>query len=154
MQQNIIDCRKMVKAIRDSIRKEAALLGLDQKAGFIKISLVPSTKDADETLGGYSDVKTNDSNDYVSYEYTYMLNEDGDFKQCETSGFATVVVKHRELLSTNNEAGSVYVWKDYFDATVRVSGANDHNKELARKAYDAILPFFAERLPDFSVTLN
>ena len=162
MQQKSLDCRQMVKAIRDSIRREAGNLGFSVHPGYIKISLVPCTEEADEIAGGYSDVSRSTAGkpipeDFANYEYTYAFKPEVGFSANEASSYVNISIKKKKLLTGNANEGAterVYVWEDFLEITVRVSGVDDRNKVLACVAYDTVVSFFEERLLDFSVNLN
>ena len=156
MQQKILSCQ-LIKAIRDAVRKEARDLEVPKKAGYIKISLIPSTREADGMLGGFSDIlglEQIEDEDVASYEYAYALYPSLGFSSTETSSYAIAYVKKRKLISGGESDGTtdcVYSWNDYLEITVRVSGADDKNKALAESAYDVINAFFAEGSPEYSV---
>ncbi len=160
--QQLFNCQQMVKAIRNTIRKEAENLTVPKKPGFIKISLVPYTKDADEQLGGFSDVQRSFPEkpipeDFVVYEYTYALDPKAGLSSTEKGSYVNIGVKHRRLLTRNTTdgvEGSAYIFEDYLDVMVRVSGTDDKNKFLAQTAFDVVNSVFAERSPDFSVKLD
>ena len=162
MQQKVLNCRQMVKSIRDSIRREADNLGFSVHPGYIKISLVPCTEEADEIVGGYSDILRGTAEkpipeDFASYEYTYAFKPEVGFSASEASSYADISIKKKKLITGNaTEAATerVYVWDDFLEIMVRVSGTDDRNKVLACVAYDTVTSFFEERLPDFSVSLN
>lgn len=153
MQQKLFNCQQMVKSIRDSIRKEIDESHITVHPGYIKISLVPCTREADKAVGGYSD----GDEDFVNYEYTYALKPEHGFDSTRTSGYVCISIKKKTLITGKDNEGStgrVYSWDDFLEIMVRVSGTDDRNKELANLAYKAILPFFEERLPDFAVRLT
>lgn len=153
MQQNNLNCQQMVKAIRNSIRREIEESGFTVHPGFIKVSIVPCTDEADEFIGGYSD----GCDDFANYEYTYALKPEYGIDVNGTSSYVDVAIKKRTLISgesANDAAGCVYAWNDFLEIMVRVSGASDKNGFLASIAYDALVPFFESLSPDYSVRVN
>ena len=142
MQQKEFSCQKMVKAIRDAIRAGAKPLN---RAGSMRITLIPHMREADLLLGGFSEM-----NDYVKYEYEYSLNPNLETMRCDVSGYVAINIKKRRLFSHHEFEGAVYAWDDFFDINVRVCGDETKNKALAKLAFDAVKPFFSE---EFSITL-
>lgn len=157
--QQLFNCQQLVTTIRDIIREEAKNLGLQRKAGFIKISLVPYTDEADEDLGGFSGRSQMTSGgeqieDYANYEFTYALYPEVGFAINEASKYAAADVKRRRLISNEeNETGRVYSWEDFLEVAIRVSGDENNNKKLATIGAKVVASFFEEQT-DFSVKIN
>ena len=153
----------MVRAIRNTIRNKAKELEVPKKPGYIKISLVPSTAEADEMLGGLSDFPRSTPllpavvEDVASYEYKYSLNPIMGFAEGESSSYANITVKKKTVITSSDDENSndrVLSQTDFLEIMIRVSGADDKNKVLAKSAYDAILPFFGNGNGDYAFSLR
>ncbi len=67
---------ELVKKIRDAIRERAQVIPCFRKHrnGAVRILFYPSSEEADEWLGGLSNISVNDIADY---EYTFSITPDG-----------------------------------------------------------------------------
>lgn len=142
--QQTFNSLEMVTKIRDAIREEANKLNLPRKEGFIKISFVPSTKEADDTLGGLSEFPEGKGPfDFSIYEFTYALDAAVGFSFEEKGGYDSFYVKKREQIVGDSEsADRVFSRKEFIEVVIRVAGADGKNKILAEKAREVVSEFF------------
>lgn len=158
MQQ--LNCRVMVKEIRNTIRAEIKELGFDDRNGKIEILLTPRTIGADSLIGGFSDLEDPKISDFAIYKYTYKLNPGitaGPINGPENT--AVVKVKQRNLVLDNNDpndssklGGQVYGWFDYMDITIHVCGIGDTVEKLFQNLCDSITPYFDDE--NFQIRLS
>lgn len=158
MQQ--LNCRVMVRDIRNTIRAEIKELGFDDRYGKIEILLVPKTIGADGLIGGFSDLEDPKEPDFAVYKYTYKLNP--KIVAGPTNGpdnTATILIKQRSLILSNGEpkdsdelVEQVYAWCDYMEITVHVSGIGDTVEKLFQNVCDSIAPYFDDE--NFRVRLS
>lgn len=137
MQQLLLICQDMFNDIRNAIREEALSDGKTRE-GFIKVSFYACNEEA-------------------LYEFTSSLDPKLDINTNVISGVETYNVKRRTECSPKDadaNDGSVYALKNYFEATVRVGGAGDRNRELCLLAQKSIEKFLAEQNLNCSVTLD
>jgi hypothetical protein len=140
MQQKKVYCQQVTKSIRDAIRKEAEEVHA-AKTGAIKVSFVPNTKEADEFLGGFSDMGHNKVNeapeDLAVYSYSYALDPETDFAMSGPNSYVDIYVRKGD--------------ETFLDITVRVYVDGDKSKVLAKAALPAVKEFFSNLDDSYSV---
>ena len=137
MQQLLLICQDMFNDIRNAIREEALSDGKTRE-GFIKVSFYVRNEEA-------------------LYEFTSSLDPKLDIDMNVISGVETYSIKRRTECSPKNvdaDDGSVYALEDYCEATVRVGGAGDRNRELCLLAQRIIEKSLMEQDLNCSVTLD
>ena len=140
-QERDFSCQKLSGLIRNAVRRKAEELKC-LRDGTIKVSYMPLTEEADKYLGGLS----LSENDVPLYEYSFALNHYIGFNSHESSDYMNYTICVCPKSDDVKKPGY-----EFLSITVRIHGAGDNNKALAKAAKDGIVEFLMEYPNEYTV---